>query len=175
LLNERSEQELSRIFWELGEDWSARRLARAVMERRKQAPLRRTMELVDIVARAMGRRRGRSRIHPATRIFQALRMAVNDELTVLSEGLDGAWARLALGGRLVVISFHSLEDRVVKIRFRRWAMEEKTGKLLNRKPMRPGDEEVRNNPRARSAKLRAIEKRAKGTIPGGCLDMEISG
>src|SRR5205085_2572950 len=106
------------VFYRYGEEPRSRRLARAVVERRRTAPITRTGELVDVVTRALGPARGR--LHPATRIFQALRIAVNDELGALEAGLDAALPLLAPGGRLAVISFHSLEDRIVKWRLRGW-------------------------------------------------------
>lgn len=155
IVNRWPEEELERIFREFGEERQARRVARRLVERRVVAPLRRTLELADLVARVV---RTGGRIHPATRVFQALRMAVNDEPGALSEGLSGAWGRLHHGGRLAVISFHSLEDRIVKNQFLRWEREERTGRRLTRKPLTATAEEVRDNPRARSAKLRAAEK-----------------
>lgn len=150
-----SEEELARIIWELGEDRRSRHIARAIVEARSHYTIRTTAELAEIVARASGPR-GSLRIHPATRTFQALRMTVNDELGALADGIQAAWDCLPIGGRLVVISFHSLEDRVVKYRFREWGQEE--GSILTRKPMQASPEEERSNPRSRSAKLRAIER-----------------
>ena len=99
-----------------------------------------------------------SRVHPATRVFQALRVAVNHELLSLEEGLDGAIKLLAPGGRLAVISFHSGEDRIVKLAFRRFAKELELGSIITKKPLTPGQEEIAANPRARSALLRVFEK-----------------
>ncbi len=154
------EEDLARIFWELGEERRSRQIARAIAEERRLHPIRTTTELAGIVARASGSAGRGQRIHPATRVFQALRMTVNDELEALREGLDAAWRLLGEGGRLAVISFHSIEDREVKRRFLAWAREEKTGTLVMKKPLGPSREEARRNPRARSAKLRAIEKTA---------------
>ncbi len=160
LLNESPEEELARIFREYGEEPRARRVARAVVEGRTTARLERTGDLVRAVTRALGPARGR--IHPATRVFQALRIAVNDELGALEDGLRAAVQVLKPGGRVAAISFHSLEDRIVKWRFRAWS-EERDGQppllhVLTRKPIVPSEEEVAANPRARSAKLRVAER-----------------
>ncbi len=129
---------------------------------RRDTPLLRTADLVEVVGRALGPARGR--IHPATRVFQALRIAVNDELAALEEGLRAAVGLLKPGGRVAAISFHSLEDRVVKWRFREWADDAPdhpaTLRVMTRKPIVPGEEERASNPRARSAKLRVAERLA---------------
>ncbi|HEY1297398.1 MAG TPA: 16S rRNA (cytosine(1402)-N(4))-methyltransferase, partial [Chloroflexota bacterium] len=130
----------------------ARRVAREVVRRR---PMQRTSELVAAVTSALGPSRGR--IHPATRTFQALRIAVNDELGALERGLDAGVELLRPGGRLAAISFHSLEDRIVKWRFRGWADQGRV-RVLTRKPIQPAANEVEVNPRARSAKLRVAER-----------------
>jgi 16S rRNA (cytosine1402-N4)-methyltransferase len=148
LLNRLPEAELARVLHEYGEEPRARRLARAIVERR---PFARTSDLVGLV----GHQRGR--IHPATRVFQALRIAVNDELAALEEGLEAAVKLLRPGGRVAVISFHSLEDRIVKWRFRNWA-DSRLVRVLTRKPQTPGEPELHANPRARSAKLRVAER-----------------
>jgi 16S rRNA (cytosine1402-N4)-methyltransferase len=148
LLNSLPEDELARVLRAYGEEPRARRLARAIVERR---PFARTSELVSLV----GHQRGR--IHPATRVFQALRIAVNDELAALEEGLASAIKLLRPGGRVAVISFHSLEDRIVKWRFRNWA-DSRLVQVLTRKPQTPGEPELQANPRARSAKLRVAER-----------------
>ena len=158
VVNTWEEEKLANLFWEYGEERRSRRVAKWIVEDRKGRRIRTTTELADRVARAIGGRAGGWKIHPATRVFQALRIAVNDELGELKAGLDEAWKVLEPGGRLVVISFHSLEDRMVKRRFRDWAGETGEGRLLTRKPMEASEEEIRENPRARSAKLRAIEK-----------------
>ena len=155
LLNLLPEAELERILREYGEEPRARRLARTIVQRRQQRTLQTTTDLVGAVTAALGPARGR--IHPATRTFQALRIAVNDELRALRSGLDAAVELLVPEGRLAVISFHSLEDRVVKWRFRGWA-EAGRARILTRKPLTPPDEETRTNPRARSAKLRVVER-----------------
>lgn len=155
VVNARREEELADIFWKWGGEGRSRRIAKAVVEARKRSAIRTTGELAEIVARAVG---GRGKIHPATRVFQALRIVVNDEMGALEEGLGKAWGVLEEGGRLVVISFHSLEDRLVKMRFREWGGGEGTGVILTKKPRETGKEEQRRNPRSRSAKLRAIGK-----------------
>ncbi|MCX7915753.1 MAG: 16S rRNA (cytosine(1402)-N(4))-methyltransferase RsmH [Verrucomicrobiae bacterium] len=152
ILRTASLEELVQIFRRYGEEPRARAIARAVVAARERGePLETTMDL----ARLCGPRRGR--IHPATRVFQALRIAVNRELENLQRGLAGAWRLLKPGGRLVVISFHSLEDRIVK-----QFLKERAGageaRLLTRKPRMATRAEVQANPRARSAKLRAAEK-----------------
>jgi 16S rRNA (cytosine1402-N4)-methyltransferase len=152
LVNTLPEAELEHILRAYGEEPRARRVARAIVQRR---PLETTTDLVGAVTAALGPARGR--INPATRTFQALRIAVNDELGALEAGLDAAVKLLRPGGRVAVISFHSLEDRIVKWRFRGWA-EQGLVHVLTRKPLLPDDDETRRNPRARSAKLRAAER-----------------
>jgi 16S rRNA (cytosine1402-N4)-methyltransferase len=152
LLNSLSETELERVLFEYGEEPRARRVARQIVQRR---PIRRTGELVSAVSAALGPARGR--IHPATRTFQALRIAVNDELDALNAGLDAAVDLLKIHGRVAVISFHSLEDRIVKWRFRGWA-DQGMVRVLTRKPVQPSMDEIQRNPRARSARLRVAEK-----------------
>ncbi len=154
IINEWDEVELARIFWEFGDERFSRRIAKRIVEQRRIRAIRTTGDLAEIVFRAIGRR---GKIHPATRVFQALRIVVNDELGSLDGGMRGGWEILPHGGRMVVISFHSLEDRMVKNQFRTWAKEEE-GVLLVKKPLEPGERECGENPRARSAKLRGIEK-----------------
>lgn len=156
ILAEAAEEEIADILYRYGEERRSRRIARAIVRARERQPLATTDALARVVERALGGRRGR--LHPATRTFQALRIAVNEELEELERGLPALRDCLAPGGRLAVISFHSLEDRIVKTAFRRWA-EEKKGKILTAKPERPSREETAVNPRARSAKLRAVERR----------------
>jgi len=171
VVNEYDETELAEVIWRFGEEPASRRIARAVVRAR---PVATTTELASIVSRAAGWRPGR-RIHPATRTFQALRIAVNDELNALSEALDQALDVLGAGGRLVVISFHSLEDRIVKQFMSRESRDcvcppEAPGctcghkarlKPLTKKAISPGTAEVAANPRSRSAHLRAAEKLAE--------------
>jgi 16S rRNA (cytosine1402-N4)-methyltransferase len=155
LLNSMSAAELERILRAYAEEPRARRVARSIEYRRAQRPITTTGDLVAAVTAALGPARGR--IHPATRTFQALRIAVNDELGALETGLDAAVQLLKPGGRLAVISFHSLEDRIVKWRFRARA-DEGVLEVLTRKPLTAAEEEVKTNPRARSAKLRVAER-----------------
>ncbi len=149
------QRELADLIYEYGEERRSRAIARKIVERRGQSPITRTGELAELVRRAYGPVAGRSRIHPATRTFQALRIAVNDELGVL-ERLLGVLPRLvASGGRAGVISFHSLEDRRVKQSF--VSMERAgLGRRVTRRPVRPTDEQVAANPRCRSARLRVF-------------------
>ena len=158
LLNTGSGATLEKIFREYGEEPQARRLARWVVENRRRQPLNTTRQLVEFIQQAMGPggRRG-GKLHPATRVFQALRIAVNRELEQIDVFLGQAPAWLLPGGRLVIISYHSLEDRLVKQRLAAW---EKAGVMrrVTRKPLTPSTAEINRNPRARSAKLRAIEK-----------------
>jgi 16S rRNA (cytosine1402-N4)-methyltransferase len=172
MLERLPEEEIARVIYEYGEERKSRRIARWIVERRERGePLKTTGELAALVARAVGYKRG-DRIHPATRTFQALRIAVNGEL----EGLDGfvetAVDLLRTGGRVAVISFHSLEDRVVKRALRRLSGQCECGRrvpvcacgarkvveVLTRRPLVPDEQEVEVNPRARSAKLRACLK-----------------
>lgn len=150
LINELPETELARIFFEYGEEFRSRAAAKAIVQARKKRRIQTTHELVAILDPVL--RKGK--IHPATKVFQALRIAVNDELEQLKKGLDAAIDRLSLGGILAVITFHSLEDRIVKWRFR----EEKHLKILTKKPIAATREEIKKNPRSRSAKLRIAEK-----------------
>lgn len=157
LVNRLPERELADLIYRFGEERGSRRIARAILFARARAPLRTTTELAALVRRALPRQ-GRHRIDPATRTFQALRIAVNDELHGLGECLQAVAERLELGGRLVVIAFHSLEDREVKQAFR--ALAGRGFRLLTRKPLRTGAEEEARNPRARSARLRGVERAA---------------
>jgi 16S rRNA (cytosine1402-N4)-methyltransferase len=153
LLNRRPEAELARIIFEYGEEPHARRIARTIVRRR---PLTRTGDLVAAVRSAVPRAAWSRRLHVATRTFQAIRMAVNDEPGALRNALAQAPTLLAAGGRLGVISFHSGEDRIVKQTFR--ALEPAGFAELEPSPRQPSDDEVRANPRARSAKLRVLER-----------------
>jgi len=172
LLARLPEEEIARVIYEYGEERRSRRIARWIVERRERgAPIEKTSELAELVARAVGHKRG-ERIHPATRTFQALRIAVNRELEGLGEFLDRAVDLLQPAGRLAVISFHSLEDRVVKRALQRLAGKcecdprfptctcgaRRAVELLTRRPVVPTPEEAESNPRARSAKLRACQK-----------------
>lgn len=158
LVNHADERELADIFFELGEERHSRRIARAIVKAR---PYRSTTELAQVVTRAIPSRAGLHQIHPATRSFMALRLAVNGELENLGVFLDKVLTVLRPGGRVVILSFHSLEDRPVKQAFRRW-QDEGLAAILTRKVVRPTEEEIEMNPRARSAKLRAAEKQVTG-------------
>jgi len=156
IVNSMPEPELADLIFQYGDERHARRIARHIVRRRERSPLRTTSDLVAAILSAQPRdaSRERRRVHPATRTFQALRIAVNDELGNLERSLDAAATRVRAGGRIVVISFHSGEDRIVKSKFRAW---HKAGRceLLTRKPLSPDQKELAENPRSRSAKLRA--------------------
>jgi 16S rRNA (cytosine1402-N4)-methyltransferase len=160
VLNRASQARLEKIFWEYGEEPRARRLARLVVQERRRQHFQTTRQLVKVIEQAQGPGGRRGRLHPATRVFQALRLAVNLELEELAVFLEHAPAWLEPGGRLVVISYHSLEDRLVKHRLAAW---ERAGVMvrLTRKPLTPTAAEIKANPRARSAKLRVAEKMAQ--------------
>lgn len=157
IVNEWKEESIADVVFGWGEERYSRRVARAIVEAREKSPIRTARELGEIVRAAVPPTARYGRTHPATKTFQALRIAVNDELGALEEALRAAWQLLETGGRIAVISFHSLEDRIVKHRFA--LLEEKgEGRRLTKKPLTPSDEEVSKNPRSRSAKLRVIEK-----------------
>ena len=170
LVNELDETELAEIIFKYGEDRASRRIARAIVEARSKMRIETTLQLAGIVERAKGGRRGR-RIHPATQTFQALRMAVNDELAGIEQVLEEMIERVVEGGRIVVLTFHSLEDRLVKRFFNRHVpkeeslqaggvrrvFEEPAVKWVWKKPRIATAEEQAANPRSRSAKLRAVE------------------
>lgn len=157
ILNTWSEEALANAFFGYGEERYARRIAKAVVLARKKQPIENTMQLVEIVRASVPPAYTHGRLHHATKTFQALRIAVNDELGALEQGLRSAWEHLAKYGRIVVITFHSIEDRLVK-RFFAARVKEKCGALLSKKPLTPSREEIINNPSARSAKMRGIEK-----------------
>lgn len=158
IINQWREEEIADVLYKYGEERYSRRIAGAIVERRRKRAMETTFELVDIIRSSVPTAyRNSRRINCATRTFQALRIAVNDELNALKEGLEKAWNALNEGSRLVVISFHSLEDRIVKNFFRDKAKAGE-GKILTKKPVVPAEEEIKSNPRSRSAKMRAIEK-----------------
>jgi len=157
LVNGLNEEELAMIFREYGEERYARQIARAVAKERTKTPLRTTGILKKMIVDAVPARYRYGRIHPATRVFQALRIAVNDELAALEETLPKAFDCLDFSGKLCVISFHSLEDRIVK-RFFLKQKQAGMGKIITKKPVQPSDQEIQTNPSARSAKLRVIER-----------------
>ena len=172
VVNEWPEGELKRILYEYGEERYAPRIAGAIVRARAQQPIATTMELVDVIRSAMPSAALREKQHPAKRSFQAIRIAVNDELGELPPMLDAAEKNLKPGGRLAVITFHSLEDRIVKKKLQELAQgcicppefpvcvcgRKPKVKLITRKPIVSGEEELAENPRARSAKLRVAEK-----------------
>ena len=163
LLAQLPEWELADLIYRYGEERYSRRIARAIVSSRKTHPLRTTFDLASVVSGAVPAAYRHGRIHCATRTFQALRIAVNQELEVIEGAVRDAASVLAPGGRLCVISFHSLEDRIVKQTFRSLAQgADASLKILTKKPQVPSDEECRDNPRARSAKLRVAEKLAEG-------------
>jgi 16S rRNA (cytosine1402-N4)-methyltransferase len=169
IVNQYSEEDLTRLFRDLGEEPAARRIATLIVKMRKDAPFTETLQLARAIEKVVGRH---GRRHPATQVFQALRMEVNDELGALEEGLRVLTARLERGARIAVITFHSLEDRIVKNFFRdhsrewldrpEWPAPQRNPErdliLITSKPVEPGENERRMNPRARSAKLRVAEK-----------------
>ncbi len=173
------EQELARVFAEYGEEPMARRVARAVVREREAKPIETTGQLRDVVARALGPRRPQQK-DPATRVFQALRIATNRELIDLERFLDDAIERLSLGARLSVLAYHSLEDRIVKHVFARHTAgctcppsfpvcvcsRRRVLALVTKKPLRPQLSEIRDNPRSRSARMRVLERTAEGRAEG---------
>jgi 16S rRNA (cytosine1402-N4)-methyltransferase len=154
LVNQSRERDLADLIFRLGEERHSRRIARAITGAR---PIQSTTSLAQVVMRAIPFRAGHHHIHPATRTFLALRLAVNQELENLAQFLARALSVLSPQGRLVILSFHSLEDRLVKQAFQRWRSEG-LARILTPKPLRPSEGEGRTNPRSRSAKLRAAEK-----------------
>lgn len=147
--------DLKRIFEEYGEERFSRQIAEKIVSGRQTKPIKTTFDLVEIIKSAVPKKYQSGRLHPATRVFQALRIAVNDELNNLRSGLEAALKILESGGKIIVISFHSLEDRIVKNFFRD---HKAVLNILTKKPVIPVQVEILNNPRARSAKLRAAQK-----------------
>jgi len=158
IVNRYKERDLSDVIKNFGEERFHYRIARRIVEERANKPIETTCELKEIIYKAIGGRRGYMRIDPATRTFQAIRIAVNDELGSLDEGIKKAISVLNPGARICVISFHSLEDRIVKNLFKQFAAQDIL-KIVTKKPMRPSDQEAALNPRARSARLRVAERR----------------
>jgi 16S rRNA (cytosine1402-N4)-methyltransferase len=172
IVNETPAEELANLFWVLGGEKESRRIARAIEAYRKTCRIEDTLQLARIIEKV--KPRWRERIHPATRVFQALRMTVNDELGHVERGLQATWSRVKLGGRLAAITFHSGEDRVVKVFGRNKARDYTTPaevdvpamrqpcepelKLVTRKPIQPSLREIDENHRARSAQLRVFER-----------------
>ncbi len=158
IVNEWEEESIANIIFAYGEERYSRRIARAIMFERAKKPIETAIDLANIIVRAVPVAYNKKRIHPATKTFQALRIAVNDELGALKEGLQKTADILSVGGRIAVIAFHSLEDRIVKNFFKE-LKEAGDWNILYKKPLTPSPEEVLHNPRARSAKLRIIEKK----------------
>ncbi len=154
LVNILTRGELYELFTKLGEEYNGHSIAERIVQARKVSPITTTSELVEIVK---GDAKGHFKINPATKVFQALRIAINDEFNSLKDGLPKAFDLLEKGGRLVVISFHSLEDRIVKNQFKDWD-KNGSGKIITKKPITPTRDEVVKNKRSRSSKLRVIEK-----------------
>lgn len=181
LVNTLSWQQLADIIRRYGEDKSAARIARAIVEAREKEPIRTTLQLADIIRNAVPAAVRRAEGHPARKTFQALRIAVNGELDRLSEGLEAAFSLLSTGGRLAVITFHSLEDRIVKQKMNEWCTgctcppdfpvcvcgKKPRAELVYKKGLAPTEEEIQENPRARSARLRVctkLEQQKEGTL-----------
>ena len=160
IVNEWKEETLADVFYGYGEETYARRIAKAIVERRDIQPIKTTLELAEVIKDAVPGAYRHGRLHPATRSFQAIRMAVNAELPSIEQALPAAWEHLAPGGRIAVITFHSIEDRAVKRIFQKF-VKDGGGKLIVKKPLIPSREETSQNPSARSAKLRVIEKISK--------------
>ncbi len=157
IVNKYSERELSDLIERFGEERFHRRIARSIVEARSKNPIETTADLAAVVRRAIGPRGRRYRIDPATRTFQAIRIAVNDELGALEEGLKKGVSFLGIGARISVISFHSLEDRIVKNLFKGYASLGVL-KVITKRPVRPSEAEMRANPRSRSGRLRVAER-----------------
>lgn len=157
IVNTWEERSIADVLWGWGGERYSRRIAKAICEARMHMPIQTTRQLAEVVSRAVPSVYRYGKIHPATRTFQALRIAVNDELGALQEGLRSAWQILGHGGILAVITFHSAEDRIVKHMFATW---EKAGEGIRtpKKHIAPSEEEIKSNPRARSAKVRIIQK-----------------
>ena len=163
IVNTWEEENIADIIFGYGDERYSRRIARGIVESRAERPIETTFDLVDVIKRATPTKYHHGKIHPATKTFQALRITVNDEIEALKEGLVKGFERLAVGGRMAIISFHSIEDRLVKNFYREQSTPredgtESRGKVLTKKPLTASDQELSENPRSRSAKLRIIEK-----------------
>ena len=157
IVNTWGEETLADIIYGFGEEKFSRKIARGIVEARKEKEIKTTFDLNEIIERAVGRFYKGKKIHPSTKTFQALRIATNSELSNLEQVIQKGFSRLNVGGRMAIISFHSLEDRIVKKAF--VDLKQKgEGKVITKKPIVPSDEEIKLNPRSRSAKLRLIEK-----------------
>ncbi len=157
IVNTWSEEDLLKIISDYGEERFARQIAKSIIEARKAKAITTTAQLAEIIKNSIPSWYGRRKINPATKTFQALRIAVNDELNNITKGLDSALEVLASGGRLAVISFHALEDRIVKERFKSY-QKQGLAEILTKKAIKPAYQEVKSNPRSRSAKLRVLRK-----------------
>ena len=157
IINRYKESDLSDIIYRYGEERFSRKIARRIVDERSKRPIETTGQLAEIVCRAMGAGQKRFKIHPATRTFQAIRIVVNDELAALEEGLKKAVSWLDIGARIAVITFHSLEDRIVKNLFKGYAGLGVL-KIITKKPVGATDEEIAANPRSRSGRLRVAER-----------------
>jgi len=157
IINTWEEERIADVIFAYGEESMARRIARAIVKEREKEPIKTTSKLADIVEKAVPKNKKRSGLHPARKTFQALRIAVNDELESLKDALRAMENRLSPGGIIALISFHGLEDKIVKNFFKDW-QNEGLGKILTKKPISPSNKEIEGNPRASSAKLRAFRK-----------------
>jgi len=157
IVNDWEEENIADVLYGYADERFSRRIAKGIVEARKQAPIETTLQLVKIIEQSLPRVVLRKKTHPATKTFQALRIAVNDELTILHQFIKDGFAALKPGGTMAIITFHSIEDRVVKHSFRELAQTDH-GTLITKKPISPSEEELKANPRARSAKLRIIKK-----------------
>lgn len=157
IVNTWEEESLADIIYGFGEEKYSRKIAKKIVEARKEKEIKTTFDLVEIIEKAVGQNYRRLKIHPATRTFQALRIATNSELVNLEQVIEKSVKILKSSGRMAIITFHSLEDRIVKKAFVS-LKEEGLVKIITKKPIIPSDEELKNNPRSRSAKLRIIEK-----------------
>jgi 16S rRNA (cytosine1402-N4)-methyltransferase len=158
IVNGWAEEDIANVIYAYGEERYARRIAKKIIEVRQENPIETTDQLVEIIASSVPSSYRHGKIHPATRTFQAIRIAVNDELGSLKTGLTKAMMTLSSNGRLAVISFHSLEDRIVKVAMKEWT-KQGLGDQLSKKPLVAGEDETRSNPRSRSAKLRIFIKK----------------
>jgi len=158
VVNTYGEEDLANVIYKYGEERLSRRIARNIVEKRKENPFRTTKELEEVVFLSYPPGQRHKKPHPATRTFQALRIEVNQELTVIENLIPELFSLLNIGGIIQIISFHSLEDRIVKWSYKDAAKEDESLKILTKKPVLPTQEEILNNPRARSAKLRVIQK-----------------
>lgn len=157
IVNSWAEEDIANVLYGYGDERYSRKIARAIIEKRKLKPIDTAEELAELIADCLPRNPFKKGIHPATKSFQALRIAVNDELKVLETFIDKASSFLALEGRLAIITFHSIEDRIVKLKFRE-LVEAGGFRLVNKKPLTASEEELKANPRSRSAKLRIISR-----------------